>query len=65
MIHQIWEKLTARVWDDAMQVGTEIGYQAGLQAAINFIDAMIASGEYEHQEDLLESIIEEIQGRDE
>lgn len=64
-MHQIWEKLTEKVWNDAMQVGTEIGYQAGIQAAINFIDALIASGEYEHQEGLLESIIEELQGRDE
>jgi flagellar biosynthesis/type III secretory pathway protein FliH len=65
MMQRVWEKLTEKVWDDAMQVGTEIGYQAGLQAAVNFIDALIASGEHEEHEDLLESIIEELQGHNE
>lgn len=65
MIRWIWERLTAKVWDEAMQVGTEIGYHAGVQSAINFIDALIASGEYDEQEDLLESIIEELQGHNE
>jgi hypothetical protein len=63
MMHQIWEKLTAKVWDEAMQVGVEIGYQAGIQAAVNLIDAMIAGG-YAEDEGILEKIIEELQGYD-
>jgi hypothetical protein len=65
MMHRIWEKLTEKVWDDAMQVGTEIGYHAGIQAAINFIDALIASGDFAEHEDLLETIIEGLQGHNE
>jgi hypothetical protein len=65
MMHRIWEKLTEKVWDDAMQVGTEIGYHAGIQAAINFIDALIASGDFAEYEDLLETIIEGLQGHNE
>lgn len=64
MIHWIWEKLTQRVWDEAMQVGTEIGYHAGMQAACNYIDALIASGDYEQYEHLLEAIIEDLQSTD-
>ncbi len=63
MIRWIWEKLTTKVWDEAMQVGTEIGYYAGIQAAVNLMDAMIAGG-YADDEGILEKIIEELQGYD-
>lgn len=58
----LWEKLTQKVWDEAQQIGTQLGYMAGKQEAVDYIDSLIASGEYDEYEDLLEMVIEELQG---
>lgn len=43
-------------------VWTQIGYMAGLQHAINYLDEVIASGELSDEEErLLEQIIEDLQ----
>lgn len=60
-MHKIWEKLTQGVWDEAMQVGTEIGYHAGIQSTLNYLDALIASGDHCEHESFLEAIIEDLQ----
>ena len=57
----LWEKLTQKIWDEAQQIGIQLGYMAGKQNAVDYIDSLIASGEYEEYEDLLEAIIEELQ----
>lgn len=57
----LWEKLTQKTWDESQQIGIQLGYMAGKQSAVDCIDSLIASGEYEEYEDLLEAIIEELQ----
>jgi len=57
----LWEKLTQKTWDESQQIGIQLGYMAGKQNAVDYIDSLIASGEYEEYEDLLEAIIEELQ----
>lgn len=59
---KIWEKITQPIWDEAMQTGTSIGFLAGLQAAINYMDELIAMGDLsEEQVMLLEACIEDMQ----
>ena len=57
----IWEKMTQNVWGEAQQMGIELGYMVGRQNAVDYIDSLIASGEYSQEEALLEMIIEELQ----
>lgn len=57
----LWEKMTQKIWDEAQQIGVELGYMVGRQNAVDYIDSLIASGEYSHEEALLEMIIEELQ----
>lgn len=57
----LWEKLTQKIWDEAQQMGVELGYMVGRQNAVDYIDSLIASGEYSQEEAMLEMIIEELQ----
>ena len=57
----LWEKMTQKIWDEAQQMGIELGYMVGRQNAVDYIDSLIASGEYSQEEALLEMIIEELQ----
>ena len=57
----LWEKMTENVWEEAQQMGVQLGYMVGKQEAVDYIDSLIASGEYSHEEAMLEMIIEELQ----
>lgn len=61
MMNKIWEKLTQKVWDEGEQFGLEIGYMAGIQSTLNYLDALIASGDHCEHESFLEAIIEDLQ----
>lgn len=57
----LWEKITQNVWDEAQQMGIQLGYMVGKQEAVDYLDSLIASGDYEEHEDMLEAVIEELQ----
>ena len=57
----LWEKMTKNVWEEAQQMGVQLGYMVGKQEAVDYLDSLIASGDYNDYEDLLETIIEELQ----
>jgi|TARA_R110000744_G_scaffold369968_1_gene480417 hypothetical protein len=57
----LWEKMTENVWEEAQQMGVQLGYMVGKQEAVDYLDSLIASGDYDDYEDLLETIIEELQ----
>jgi hypothetical protein len=59
--NQVWEKMTENVWEEAQQMGVQLGYMVGKQEAVDYLDSLIASGDYDDYEDLLETIIEELQ----
>ena len=57
----LWEKMTENIWEEAQQMGVQLGYMVGKQEAVDYLDSLIASGDYDDYEDLLETIIEELQ----
>jgi len=56
----LWEKITQKIWDESQQIGIQLGYMAGKQNAVDYLDSLIASGDYDEYEELLEAIIEEL-----